>query len=328
MRVKMYGSPTFTPTDLPSDVTLERANFDANYGGTVGDYGAYWTTNATWSDGWYCRSNFDSATFGACPGEAQDGTANSGWEWFRNQVKEKQLLFRVGSDLPSGAIISYVRVWLRFYNSGGGTGSFWMRPFYRVIGNGSTVTAGPFGYWGVVPVGSSTSNQYFRAREHTLAQYSTKLTQCPVPSGVWTKDVLYNTGWGVRGIQGSLGPWAQVGEFGVEVGFDFSPFEVVTGTAAASATSATVYGSIDPKGDTSNWWFQYGVDPSTMADTAVFAGPTTTPYNVQLTINGLTTETLYYYRLVANDSDGVTHYGATKTFFTVSMCSTRAMLVM
>jgi hypothetical protein len=91
----------------------------------------------------------------------------------------------------------------------------------------------------------------------------------------------------------------------------------VTGAALnVSASSATIAGTVDPRGRTTTWWFQYGTTASYGGQTATKnAGSKAGAQNVSAGLTGLKNGTTYHYRLVAK-SDAGTTYGSDLTFAT------------
>ena len=92
---------------------------------------------------------------------------------------------------------------------------------------------------------------------------------------------------------------------------------VVTGAAQnVGNSSATVGGTVDPRGRTTSWWFEYGASASYGAKTAAkSAGSKAGAQNVAANLTGLKNGTSYHYRLVAK-SDAGTTYGSDLTFAT------------
>ena len=82
------------------------------------------------------------------------------------------------------------------------------------------------------------------------------------------------------------------------------------------ATAATVTGTVDPRGRSTTWWFEYGASASYGGKTsAKSAGSKAGPQNVSAALTGLKNGTTYHYRLVAK-SDAGTTYGSDLTFAT------------
>jgi phosphodiesterase/alkaline phosphatase D-like protein len=89
-----------------------------------------------------------------------------------------------------------------------------------------------------------------------------------------------------------------------------------TGSSAVSITSASVAGSVNPNGLSTNYTFEYGTSTSFGAITPVLgagAGSSTVPVSASLT--GLSPNTTYVYRLVAASSAG-TSFGAVRSLRT------------
>jgi subtilisin family serine protease len=92
-------------------------------------------------------------------------------------------------------------------------------------------------------------------------------------------------------------------------------------STSASATGGTLNGTVNPKGAATTYRFQYG--PNTFLLTSIpipseSVGSGTAAVAVSKAITGLSRETVYYYRVVAESSEGIT-YGAFRTFSTLAM---------
>jgi hypothetical protein len=83
---------------------------------------------------------------------------------------------------------------------------------------------------------------------------------------------------------------------------------VSTGHARdVTETSATLAGTVDPKGQATSYFFQYGTTSVYGSQTAVAsAGSGTTGVHVSAAIGPLTPNTTYHYRLVASNVNGTT----------------------
>jgi hypothetical protein len=111
---------------------------------------------------------------------------------------------------------------------------------------------------------------------------------------------------------------------GTTVGSDMTfgstgPPAVQTGTAQGASTSgATLTGTVNPEGNTTSWYFQYGTTTGYGSQTASkSAGSGNTVTGVSAVVSSLVAGTTYHYRLVATSSAGTT-YGSDVTFTTVS----------
>ena len=111
---------------------------------------------------------------------------------------------------------------------------------------------------------------------------------------------------------------------GTSVGGDMTfattgPPAVQTGTAqGASTAGATLTGTVNPHGNTTSWYFQYGSTTAYGSQTpSKSAGAGTTSTGVSAVVSKLVAGTTYHYRLVATSSAGTT-YGSDVTFTTVS----------
>jgi len=92
---------------------------------------------------------------------------------------------------------------------------------------------------------------------------------------------------------------------------------VTTGSATSlNSTSATLNGTVNPKGVSTTYYFEYGTTTSYgTSTTSTSAGSGTSAVSVSASISGLTSDTTYHYRLAAVNSMG-TSYGDDKTFST------------
>jgi hypothetical protein len=111
---------------------------------------------------------------------------------------------------------------------------------------------------------------------------------------------------------------------GTTVGDDLTfgsagPPVVQTGTAqGASTNGVTLTGSVNPGGNNTNWYFDYGLTATYgMKTQPKSAGSGTAVTGVSAVISKLTAGTTYHYRLVATSNAG-TSYGSDVTFTTVS----------
>ncbi len=110
---------------------------------------------------------------------------------------------------------------------------------------------------------------------------------------------------------------------GTHAGADatFTTQSIVEGLATAPATevlgtSATLNGSLEPNGLDTHYWFEYGPSPSYGSSTPhEDAGEASAVKLVSATLTGIEPNRTYYYRLVGENSVGVT-YGAEETLTT------------
>ncbi len=111
---------------------------------------------------------------------------------------------------------------------------------------------------------------------------------------------------------------------GTSTGGDLSfgsagPPVVQTGSAEGpTTTGVTLTGSVNPSGNATNWYFEYGTSASYGSKTASkSAGSGSAPTGVSAAITKLAAGTAYHYRLVGTSSAG-TVYGTDVTFTTVA----------
>ena len=104
---------------------------------------------------------------------------------------------------------------------------------------------------------------------------------------------------------------------------DFNVYQSSTTVTTNSAnnvtsSSATLNGAINSNGLSTTVWFNYGTASDTYTDTSatqIISGPCTD--NISIDISGLSPNTTYYYRIVAQNSEG-TYYGGEMSFTTLS----------
>jgi tetratricopeptide (TPR) repeat protein len=94
------------------------------------------------------------------------------------------------------------------------------------------------------------------------------------------------------------------------------PVAITNPATNVASSSATLNGSVDPHGLTTNVHFQYGTTTSYGNTTANQSKTGNTYQNVAANISGLAGRTTYHFRIVATNSAG-TRYGADRTFTTL-----------
>src|SRR5919204_1986448 len=96
------------------------------------------------------------------------------------------------------------------------------------------------------------------------------------------------------------------------------------GATAVTTTSATLSGTVNPEGEATTYYFQYGASTaygSTTPSPAASAGSGTMNVNASAAAGSLTPNTTYHYRLVATNASG-TNTGADHTFKTAKPSTT------
>jgi len=241
-------------------------------------------------------------------------------------------------------VISYVRIWVRC-GSGKAPIKF-LQPFYQQIffENGNPDETGGSGWPAISSQKTWDTTTHFVCNPGSagfdLIQSSSKWTTPPIPGKVWNAELMGRLAWGVRhGLRDKEGQPGNPGDPGhhgvsallIEVGYDAAvEYEVTTVAATGvTGTTATLNGEINPFGDTGgDYFFQYGTSEllgtETVHQPQILAGGT---YQTSANIAGLTSDTVYYFRACATDSNGVEHYGQILNFLTVTPCSVRAGLV-
>jgi hypothetical protein len=95
-----------------------------------------------------------------------------------------------------------------------------------------------------------------------------------------------------------------------------APAVTTSSTSDVGKSSATLSGTVNPNGQSTTYYFQYGTTTAYGTQTSpANVGSGTTPVGVHQAIFGLTPNTTYHYRLVATSSAGTTN-GADQTFTT------------
>lgn len=95
-----------------------------------------------------------------------------------------------------------------------------------------------------------------------------------------------------------------------------APIAVTDPTSATSDSAASVFGTVNPKGEPTTYWYEYGRTNSLGTKTPnTSIGSGYASINAPIVIAGLSRDTVYYYRLVAENKLGKTQ-GTTYTFTT------------
>ena len=95
-----------------------------------------------------------------------------------------------------------------------------------------------------------------------------------------------------------------------------SPAAVTGSVSNLSTTSVRLNGSVDPNGESTSWYFEFGSTSAYGTKTATQnAGSGNNPTNVNSNVSGLSVATEFHYRLVAMNASGTT-LGADHTFIT------------
>jgi hypothetical protein len=99
---------------------------------------------------------------------------------------------------------------------------------------------------------------------------------------------------------------------------DRGPPVVTTGVSSGVRENvATVAGSVNPAGNATTYWFEYGPNESYGSQTTEeAAGSGITDAGVSRDLTGLTPGTTYHYRLAAKHGSGSAMYGQDRTFTT------------
>jgi hypothetical protein len=107
--------------------------------------------------------------------------------------------------------------------------------------------------------------------------------------------------------------------YGKDLTFGSGAPVVQTGTTQGAGTStATLTGTVNPVGNATSWYFEYGTTTAYGSKTpSRNAGSGTSPTGVSAAVSKLQSGTTYHYRLVAASGAG-TAYGSDVTFSTIS----------
>jgi hypothetical protein len=107
-----------------------------------------------------------------------------------------------------------------------------------------------------------------------------------------------------------------------------SPPSSTTGTPSdVGQSSATLTGTVNPNGQATTYYFEYGTTTSYGTQTSpANVGSGSTPVAVHMAIFGLTANTTYHYRLVAQSSAGTTN-GADQTLTTTTTTPSQTVVL-
>ena len=101
-----------------------------------------------------------------------------------------------------------------------------------------------------------------------------------------------------------------------------APTVTTTNVTDIASRTASVHGTVNPNGTDTAYWFEYGTDSVlgsvlTRSTERKQVGAGTTAFTVGAGLSGLSPKTTYYYRLAAQNAQGIT-YGARKSFKTAN----------
>lgn len=184
------------------------------------------------------------------------------------------------------------------------------------VGTGSAIVNG------TVNAGNSSATVTFEYGESIAYDRQVTADQSPVSGSSDTavsgtlSDLTANTTYHYRVKTENTGNSVT----GADMTFTTSGTAPVASTNAASSvsgTGATLHGLVNGANDSTTVTFQYGTTTgygsTATADQSPVSGTSTTP--VSSSISGLTNNTTYHYRVVAQNSSGTT-YGSDMSFFT------------
>ena len=91
-------------------------------------------------------------------------------------------------------------------------------------------------------------------------------------------------------------------------GINDAPTVTTNSASSVTSSSATLNGTVNPNGEATTYYFEYGVDTSYGSTTSSSsAGSGTSAVSVNAAISDLTSDTTYHYRLVATNSSGTSN---------------------
>ncbi|MBU1695208.1 MAG: hypothetical protein KKC51_14770, partial [Verrucomicrobia bacterium] len=94
------------------------------------------------------------------------------------------------------------------------------------------------------------------------------------------------------------------------------PTVATSNATDVTSSSATLRGTVNPKGSATTWWFEYGLTTAYGSNTPNrSAGSGTVNSNVSAAVTGLAAANTYHFRLVATNAAGIT-YGSDRTLTT------------
>lgn len=118
------------------------------------------------------------------------------------------------------------------------------------------------------------------------------------------------------------------GKLSISTDYEVAPSARTGGASGVNATEATMLGTVDPNVLATTYQFEYGTTTAYGSKAPVSPGSAGAGSNdvaVSQGVSGLSSSTLYHYRLVATNSKG-TRYGMDRTFETVASGATPAAL--
>ncbi len=133
-----------------------------------------------------------------------------------------------------------------------------------------------------------------------------------------TLDECASYSWRVRAINNcDIGDWSVTWNFTTDCPQQL-PMVITSAASNVSTTSATLNGTVNPNGASTNYYFEYGTSTSYGTKTSTKdAGSGTSNVSVSATVPELSPNTKYHFRLVASNSGGIKE-GDDKTFTTSS----------
>jgi len=98
-----------------------------------------------------------------------------------------------------------------------------------------------------------------------------------------------------------------------------APSAVTQAASSVGPTSATLNGTVNPNGQSTTWWFDYGTTSSYGSSTSTHnAGSGTSASSQKVTLTSLAPGTTYHFRIVAKNASGTSH-GADQSFTTTGI---------
>lgn len=103
------------------------------------------------------------------------------------------------------------------------------------------------------------------------------------------------------------------------------PMTITTAATSISTSGGTINGTVNPNGQSTSVWFEWGTTTSLGHSTGKGTATGTTASSWYFALSGLTSNTTYYFRIVAQ-SDAGTSYGSILSFTTGSTGQTNPFL--
>jgi len=304
-----------------------------------------WAFHTDWTTTSNCSFTYVTklpvAAFQELGSVSQQGTSNTldglgDRLMFRNQYRDfgTYEAFVTSRSVDAGNGVAGVR-WYEFRKTGP-TFSLYQQSTYAP-GDGKSRWMGSIAMNAIGDIGlaySVSSSTMFPSIYFTGRKATDPLNQLTIPEGIiqtGTKAMTGETRWGdysamnvdptdnqtfwttqeFVGTFGGLWPWStKIASFK----FANIPVLATLSVTDITETSVTLNGTVNPNGYATNYNFEWGTTTSYgSTTTSVAVGSGTSDINVNAPLSGLTSGTVYHYRIAAVNSEG-TAYGDDVTF--------------